>query len=95
LRKYDVAYFGASCDKPSYNKEFAESLDLDYPLLSDSDKTTATAYGVVNEKRTVPFRWTFIIGVDGKILAIDKDVNVATHGKDLAVKLKELGVASK
>jgi peroxiredoxin Q/BCP len=40
-------------------------------------------------------RWTFYIGKDGKILAIDKDVKVDTAGADIAAKLGELGVATK
>jgi peroxiredoxin Q/BCP len=38
-------------------------------------------------------RWTFIIGPDGKILDVLKDVDPGSHGKDLAAKLAELGVA--
>jgi len=37
-------------------------------------------------------RWTFYIGKDGKILAIDKDVKVDTAGADIAAKLAALGV---
>ena len=37
-------------------------------------------------------RWTFYIGADGKILAIDKEVKTDTHGADVASKLGELGV---
>jgi thioredoxin-dependent peroxiredoxin len=37
-------------------------------------------------------RWTFFIGADGRILAIDKDVRVATHGADVVVRLNELEV---
>jgi thioredoxin-dependent peroxiredoxin len=37
-------------------------------------------------------RWTFFIGRDGRILAIDKDVSVATHGRDIAERLAALGV---
>ena len=55
----------------------------------------ARAYGVVNDSRKVPFRWTFYIGKDGKILAIDKSVSTRSHGDDVAAKLKELGVAGK
>jgi peroxiredoxin Q/BCP len=95
LRRYDVAYFTASCDTPEYNKEFAESLSVDYPILSDPDKSVAKAYGVLNETRGVPNRWTFYIGKDGKILHIDKEVKVAEHGKDVAAKLDELKVAKK
>ena len=49
----------------------------------------------MNAERELPFRWTFYIGEDGKILYIDKGVKAAEHGKDVAAKLKELGVAKK
>ena len=74
------------------NTDFAKSLDLNYPILSDPEKNVAKAYGVVNATRSVPFRWTFYIGKDGKILAIDKKVKAASHGEDIAKKLKELKV---
>ena len=81
-----------SVDDAQTNKEFAESLDADFPLLSDPGKGVATAYGVVNEERAVPFRWTFIIGPDGKILKIDKEVSPQTAGVDLVADLGALGV---
>ena len=40
-------------------------------------------------------RWTFYVGVDGKILHIDKAVKTGAHGSDMAAKLKELGVETK
>lgn len=95
IRKYDVAYFTASCDEPEQNKKFAESLDLDYPILSDPGKEVATAYGVVHSGREVPERWTFYVGLDGKILAIDKEVKTESHGEDIAKRLEELGVGEK
>ena len=81
-----MAYFTASCDPPDKNKAFAESLKLDYPILSDPDKKVAKAYGVVNDERPFPFRWTFYIGKDGKILSIDKSVKAASHGGDVGVE---------
>jgi peroxiredoxin Q/BCP len=75
------------------NTKFAESLDLDYPILSDPGKDVARAYGVVTEERPVPFRYTFYIGRDGKILAVDKEVKPATAGDDVAARLEALGVA--
>jgi thioredoxin-dependent peroxiredoxin len=95
IRKFDVAYFTASVDTPEENKKFAESLKLDYPILSDPSKKVAQAYGVVDEKRPVAQRWTFYIGEDGKILHIEKKVQTKSHGKDIAAKLKELGVEEK
>lgn len=55
----------------------------------------ATLYGIYNPERKVPARVTFYIGPDGKILHIDKTVKTASHGADVAMKLKELGVAQK
>mgnify|MGYP001299396516 CR=1 FL=1 len=57
-----MQYFMISIDDPQTNKEFAESLNADFPLLSDPGKGVASAYGVINDERPVPFRWTFIIG---------------------------------
>ena len=95
IRKFDVAYFTASVDTPEVNKRFAESLELDYPILSDPEKKVAEAYGVVNEQRQVPFRWTFYIGADGKILHVDREVNAAEQGEDLVKTLQELKVPQK
>jgi len=87
-----VAYFTASCDTPEVNKKFAESLQLDYPILSDPSRQTAKAFGVVAGEGKFASRWTYYIGTDGKILAIDKTVKAGAHGADIVAKLKELGV---
>ena len=76
------------------NKKFAESLSLDYPIVSDPKRKTAEAYGVVTTLRRFPYRWTFYIGKDGKILYIDKKVKVGQHGGDVAARLKQLGIAA-
>ena len=90
-----MAYFMISVDDPETNKEFAESLDADFPLLSNPEKDVALAYGVVNDEREFPFRWTYIIGPDGTVLEVDKDVTPATAGVDLVAHLTELGVAKR
>jgi peroxiredoxin Q/BCP len=88
-----VAYFAASVDPPETNKEFAESFGADYPLLSDPTKAVAKAYGVVGRLMPWASRWTFYIGLDGRILYIDTDVKAATAGADIAARLAQLGVA--
>ena len=55
----------------------------------------ASAYGVVTPERQVAQRWTYYIGLDGRILFIDKKVSTATAGQDLAAKLGELGIAKR
>ena len=95
IKAYDVAYFTASTDDNDTNTKFAESLSLDYPILSDPSKSTAEAYGVVHEGRQVPERWTFYIGPDGTIKAIDKMVNTKDAAAEIATQLEELGVQKK
>ena len=95
LKKFDVAYFTASVDKPEKNKKFAESVGADYPILSDPEGHVAREYGVTGAIQKWASRWTFYIGVDGKVLYIDKDVHPQTHADDVAAKLEELHVAKK
>jgi len=94
IKKYNVKYFMASVDPiegEQGNKAFAAAHNADFPLLSDPDKKTAEAYGVLNG-RPVASRWTFYIAKDGKIMAIEKKVNPPTSAEDMAAKLGELKV---
>lgn len=103
IKAYDATYFMISVDRlDDYtddngrlvrgNVAFAQEHDADFPLLSDPTKATANAYGVLNDRMGVANRWTFYIGKDGKILAIDQAVRPATSAEDMAAKLGELGV---
>jgi peroxiredoxin len=47
---------------------------------------------VVDQDQPFASRWTFFIGLDGRILYIDKQVSPATHGKRITATLAELGV---
>jgi len=108
IRKFDVVYFMASVDPLEDNIKFAKATtvdvlganqkidkkEADFPILSDPTKEIAKAYGVLSE-RGVANRWTFYVGKDGRILAIDKAVKPATSAEDMAAKLGELGVKSK
>ncbi len=91
IRQFNVSYFMASTDPIEKNTDFAKAQEADFPLLSDPTKEVATAYGVLNARGTAN-RWTFYIGKDGKILAIDKAVKPATSAEDMAAKLGELGI---
>ena len=96
IRGYDVDYYMVSVDTPEDNKAFAEKEHADFAILADPEKKVANAYGVIPPNRPpdrqFAQRWTFYIGPDGKILAIDKKVNPATSGQDIVAKLSELGV---
>ena len=82
-------YFAASVDAPETNARFAESLDLDFPILSDPSKSVARAYGVLGASGFAQ-RWTFYIGKDGRIAAIDKKVTPGSHGQDIVKQLSNL-----
>ncbi len=89
MRRLPAQYFAASVDNVDTNARFAESLGLDYPILSDPTKTVAAAYGVLAPTGFAS-RWTFYIGNDGHILDIDKQVSARTHGTDVVAKLTSL-----
>jgi thioredoxin-dependent peroxiredoxin len=91
IEQYDVSYFMASVDPLDKNKGFAAEQNAEFPLLSDPDKTTAKAYGVLNAFG-VASRQTFYIGSNGAIIAIDRSVDPATAAQDIAARLGELGV---
>lgn len=90
MRAAGVAYFAASTDAVEKNARFAESLKVDFPILSDPTKATARAYGVLG-LMGMASRWTFYIGRNGRIAEIDRDVSARTHGADIVAKLKVLG----
>ena len=84
-----MRYFGASVDSPETNARFAASIGVDYPILSDPEKTVARAYGVLGASGFAS-RWTFYIGDDGRILDIDRKVTAGSHGRDVVARVKSL-----
>ena len=90
LDRANVQFFAASVDSVATNAEFAGALDLGYPILSDPTRDVARAYGVLGASGFAS-RWTFYIGLDGRILDIDKHVRTASHGHDVAERLTALG----
>jgi peroxiredoxin Q/BCP len=106
IRRFNVTYFMASVDALEDNTKFAkatsvklgdkvvEKKEADFPMLSDSDKTVAKAYGVLND-RGLANRWTFYIDRNGRIAAIEKMVRPETSAEDMVAKLGELKVATR
>lgn len=94
IKKYNVAFFGASCDKESENKEFAKQLDLNFPLLSDTDKAVAKKYGILM-RGIFSRRVTIYVDKEGKIAHIEKKVSVSEAGKQLIEQLGKLNFEKK
>jgi thioredoxin-dependent peroxiredoxin len=72
---------GISADAVERQQEFAARHSLGYPLLSDSDRTVAAAFGV---KRSLPMlpnrRVTFVIDTDRTVLEVVRsEINMNAH----------------
>ena len=86
---------GISPDKPAKLAKFRERDSLTFPLVSDPDKATLTAYGAYGEKKlygkTVEgvIRSTFVIDPDGRIERAMYNVKATGH---VAKLRRELGV---
>ena len=92
IRAFEVAYFAASIDSAASNRRFAESLELDFPILSDPGKSVARSFGVLRALGLYAARQTFYIGADGEILFVDRNVQTRSAGQDMAAKLADLDV---
>lgn len=81
---------GVSLDDISSHEAFADKYDLNFDILSDTDQSTAKAYGVLGSFDNTPItkRTTFLIGKDGNIKKIFTDVKVSVHGEEVLKALK-------
>ena len=63
---------GISVDDAEANRKFAQSIGATFPVLSDPQKMTAKAYGVLNFTHLFANRVTFVIDMDGVIQHVEK-----------------------
>jgi thioredoxin-dependent peroxiredoxin len=92
LGAFDATIFAASCDTVDTNRDFAASMGIDFPILSDPDGAVARAYGVLGPLG-LRSRWTVYVGTNGRILAIDREVRTGSHGADIMSALERFGVS--
>lgn len=85
---------GISRNAVTAQASFAGSHGFDYPLLSDTDGTTAKAYGVARRGPLPPKRATFVIDTDTRILTVIRsELNMHTHAdKALAALRAHAGI---
>jgi peroxiredoxin Q/BCP len=89
------AVIGLSPDKPEKLAKFRERDSLNFPLVSDPDKSTLSAYGAFGEKKlygktvTGVIRSTFVIDENGKIERALYNVKATGH---VAKLRKDLGL---
>ncbi len=80
---------GVSPDGVARHVKFKDKYDLPFTLLADPDHAVAEQYGVWGEKKYMGreymgvFRTTFVIGPDGTVRKVMRDVKPATHADDV------------
>lgn len=81
---------GVSADPVEKQQEFAVRHDLGYPLLSDPDRSVASAFGVKRNLPLVPNRRvTFVIDTDRTVLEVVKsEVNMEAHADKALAALR-------
>ena len=93
LNDSEVVVLGISPDEPEALAKFREDHDLNFPLLSDPEKETLTAYGAFGEKNNYGkkvqgvIRSTFVVEPDGKVSVAKYNVKATGH---VARIIKEL-----
>jgi len=90
LKAEGVTVYGVSVQDPKSHKSFCSKEGIPYTLLADTQKTMTTAYGNLIPGAGIANRTTYIIGADGKVAFVDKNVNghLNTCGADWATWIK-------
>jgi peroxiredoxin Q/BCP len=83
---------GVSLDDTASHKEFAEKYSLPFTILSDTDGSTAEAYGVLKSMGTFRFaeRQSFIIDPDGTVRKHYPKVDAEKHSEEVLADLKQI-----
>jgi alkyl hydroperoxide reductase subunit AhpC len=75
IRDFEAAntqVLGISTDSPFSHENWAKAVEIkNYPLLSDTHRTTAKAYGIYWPDWNANTRATFIIDKDGKVRFVE------------------------
>lgn len=92
FRMTSIHLVGISKDTPESHQRFRDKHQLGFPLLSDRDGSVARAYGSLFGFG--PFkltrRHTFIIGPDGRLVRIFRNVDPIEHAYSIVQTLHEL-----
>ncbi len=88
LKDLNVQVLGISIDNEKSHKKFAEKEHLNFPILSDTDKSAVREYGV----RKGPFtkRESFLIDQNGMIIKHYRKVNPQEHAEEVLGDVKAL-----
>ncbi len=95
FRKAGVEVIGISPDSEQSHTKFIDKYELPFTLLSDPDHKVSEAYGVWGIKKNYGreyegiYRTTFIIGPEGNIKKVFKNVKPSEHSLEVLAAIKE------
>ena len=92
FRDANCQILGVSLDDQESHKEFAEKYDLPFPLLADTEGSTADAYGVKSRMLglTLAKRQTFLIDPEGNVAVHYEKVDPDSHSQEVLADLEKL-----
>lgn len=88
ILKTDSAVFAISVDTPDEQKRFVQEYGIPYLHLSDVSKNVCKQYTGLNMAGLAK-RATFIIDKKGIVRKIFRDIDVQSHGRQIAEALSE------
>jgi thioredoxin-dependent peroxiredoxin len=83
FEKAGIQVFGVSMQDAASHTAFIEKHKLPYDLVVDPDQSVPKAFGVPVSGGQYAARHTFLIGADGKIKRVWREVNPKDHAKEL------------
>ena len=83
FQKAGIQVFGVSMQDAASHSAFIEKHKLPFPLVVDADRKVTTAFGVPVRGGEFAARQTFLIGTDGNIKQIWREVTPAEHAKQV------------
>jgi peroxiredoxin Q/BCP len=89
LAALDAVAIGISTDTIANQQKFTEKEKLTTPLFADADKKVAQEYGVLDEKRGLARRVTFVIDKDGIVRKVYTKVVPSTHPAEVLEYIKQ------
>lgn len=94
-QELNAQILGVSLDDVESHRKFAENHGLPFPLLADTEGTTADAYGVKTKMMgwTVAKRQTFLIDPDGNIARHYEKVDPDEHSAQVLADLESLSAS--
>ena len=87
----NTALFAISVDSVESQAEFVKEYKIPYVHLSDPKKTACKKYAGTNIAGLAK-RSTFVIGMDGVIQDVMREINVTSHGQEILDSLNKIKV---